>query len=104
MIDLSSIKAIDAHNHGLPLSILRCNDPAGMIDRCTITGMCIPSSNLAGAVAADFVSGLSQTTPFALALIRELAGFLGCDPSLEAVQRSRNERLVADGAGYLRRA
>lgn len=102
MIDLSSIAVIDAHNHGLPLSILRHNDPAGVIDRCTITGMCISSSGLAGAVPADFVSELSQTTPFALALIRDMAGFLDCAPSLEAVQRSRNARLVADGAGYLR--
>lgn len=102
MIDLSSIAAIDAHNHGLPLSILRRNDPSGVIDRCTITGMCIPSSGLAGAVPADFVSGLTQTTPFALALIRDLAEFLGCDASLEAVQHSRNARLAADGTGYLR--
>lgn len=102
MIDLSSIGAIDAHTHALPLSLLSRSDPAGVIDRCTITGMCITSSNLAGAVPADFVSALTQTTPFALALIRDLAGFLGCDPSLESVQRCRNERLVADGPGYLR--
>ena len=102
MIDLSSIGVIDAHNHALPLSIIGGNDPAGLIDRCTITGMCIASSGLAGAVPPDFVSGLSRTTPFALALTRELAGFLGCDPRLESVQRARNERLAADGAGYLR--
>jgi uncharacterized protein len=102
MIDLSSIGIIDAHNHGLPLSLVGRSDPAQLIDRCTITGMCIASSGLAKAVPADFVSRLSQTTPFALALTRELAGFLGCGPQIESVQHARRERLAADGSGYLR--
>lgn len=102
MIDLSSIGVIDAHNHGLPLSLIRQNDPAGLIDRCTITGMCIQSSFLASAVPADFISGLTRKTPFALALVRDLAQFLGCDPLFESVVSARSERLAADGAGYLR--
>jgi len=101
MIDLSSVAIIDAHSHALPLSLIGRNDPAGLIDRCTITGMCIASSNLAGAVPDDFVSGLTRTTPFAMALVRELAGFLGCDPRLETVQRARHDRLETEGAGYL---
>lgn len=101
MIDLSSIGIIDAHNHALPLSLIGGNEPKGLIDRCTITGMCIGSSNLAGAIPADFVSDLSATTPFALALIRELAQFLGCDPNRKSVERARHERLARDGAGYL---
>src|SRR6185503_6292916 len=54
------------------------------------------------AVPPDFVSNLSRTTPFALALIRELAAFLGCEPKLESVQRSRHEKIAADGGAYLR--
>jgi hypothetical protein len=102
MIDLSSAGIIDAHNHALPLGLVARGDPAGLIDRCTITGMCIASSGLAQAVPPDFVSSLSRSTPFALALIRELAGFLGCDPELESVQRARRDRIGADGPAYLR--
>ncbi|MGE3871807.1 MAG: amidohydrolase family protein [Parvibaculaceae bacterium] len=101
MTDLSSIAIIDAHSHALPLSLIARNDPMGLIDRCTITGMCIASSNLAGAVPDDFVSSLTRTTPFALGLVRELAGFLGCEPRLEAVQHARRDRLETEGAGYL---
>ncbi|MGE0008370.1 MAG: amidohydrolase family protein [Parvibaculaceae bacterium] len=102
MIDLSPLAVIDAHNHGLPLDLIGRNDPAGLIDRSTITGMCIQSSFLARAVPADFVASLSRTTPFALALTRELAGFLGCAADPDAVLSARRERLAGEKEGYLR--
>lgn len=102
MFDIEQCPVVDAHSHALPLDIVSTRDPAGLIDRCTITGMCIQSSQFATRIPQSFVGSLTASTPFARRLIREMAKFLDCEADLTSVITARTERLQTFGVQYFR--
>ena len=102
MFEILELPIVDAHSHALPLDIVSVHEPSGLIDRCTITGMCIQSSQFASRVPSAFVGALTTSTPFAKRLIRELATFLDCEPDLTSVLTARHNRLQISGTQYFR--
>lgn len=102
MFDITNCPIVDAHSHALPLDIVSKRDPAELIDRCTITGMCIQSSQFATRIPQSFVGSLTASTPFAKRLIREMALFLNCNADLTSVIAARTKRLQTFGVQYFR--
>ncbi len=68
---------------------------------CTL-GTALLSSGHANHELASFVEELTETTLFGLALRRWLAGYLGCEPTKDAVVAARDAALRADPPGYVR--
>lgn len=100
-IDLSAAPVVDAHCHGFEPQSLLALDPKGWADRITVMGMCLLSSTTADPALEDHVSGLTQSTVFALLARRWLAGWLGCSP--EELPQVRRGALEDDPKGYLSR-
>lgn len=98
-VDLSAAPVVDVHCHGFAADQLLAQDPAGVIDRMTVMGMCFLSSKTADPSLADEVWAMTGQTVFALAARRWLAGYLGC--AQDELARVRHERLSQDPTGYL---
>ena len=102
-IDLRGADVVDAHCHAFRTDDLLSRDPRAFETRCMYLGTALLSSNHANHDLAAFVEELTETTLFGLALRRWLAGFLGCEPTKDAVVEAREAALRADPTGYPRR-
>jgi predicted TIM-barrel fold metal-dependent hydrolase len=101
-VSLADAPVVDVHCHGWRTDELLALDPAGFLDRVTMTGMCLISSGLGGDASAGHLRTLTESTPLALALARRLATRLRCDPDPEALGAARRNAFAADPVGYLR--
>src|SRR5947209_15559734 len=99
MVDLAGVPVVDSHCHPWRNETLLAADPAGFEDRVTVTGTMLGTSGAEGFELRT----LTESTPFALAMRRRLAAFLGCEPTREAVAAARHAALAADAPGYLSR-
>jgi predicted TIM-barrel fold metal-dependent hydrolase len=101
MIDLRDAPVIDTHLHGWRTEELIAAPSGGFAQRVTMLGMCVLTSGGDPATYADALREATATTPLALALLARLAERLGCEPSEEAVEAARLERLRRDPTAYL---
>jgi uncharacterized protein len=101
-VDLTGADVVDAHCHPFRSQDLLDRDPNAFETRCMYLGTALISSNHANHDLAAFVEELTETTLFGLALRRWLAGYLGCEPTKEAVVAARDAALRADPPGYAR--
>jgi predicted TIM-barrel fold metal-dependent hydrolase len=102
-VDLEGVDVVDAHCHPFRSEDLLARDPTAFETRCMYLGTALLSSNHANHDLASFVEELTETTLFGLALRRWLAGFLGCEPTKDAVVAARDAALREDPAGYAHR-
>jgi hypothetical protein len=65
-----------------------------------MAGACFLSSDVADQTQWPFVDGLTDSTVYGLAMRRWLAGYLGCDPTKEAVTAARDAALRSDPVVY----
>lgn len=101
-VDLTGADIIDAHCHPFRSQDLLDRDPRSFETRCMFLGTALISSSHANPEAAAFAEELTETTMFGLALRRWIAGYLGCEPTKEAVVAARDAALRADPPGYVR--
>ncbi len=99
-VDLEGAEVIDAHCHPYRLPELLERDPMTLETRCMFLGTALLSSTQADKGLATFVDELTESTVFGLALRRWLAGYLGCEPTKEAVAKTRDELFRSDPVGY----
>lgn len=102
-VDLSEAEVVDAHCHPYRIEDLLGRDPATFETRCMFLGTALLSSSHATHALAPLVEELTETTLFGLALRRWLAGFLGCEPTKDAVVTARDEAMRPDPVAYARR-
>lgn len=102
-VELRDAEVVDAHCHPFRSDDLLRRDPKAFETRCMYLGTALLSSGHSDHEAASFVEELTETTFFGLALRRWLAGFLGCEPTKDAVVAARDAALRADPPGYARR-
>lgn len=100
-LDFSAAAVVDAHCHGFERKDLVEADPAAWLDRLTLMGMCLGSSNTADKELMHLVPEMTRNTLFTIATRRWLAAFFNCTP--EAVARHRDTALKEDPAGYIKR-
>ena len=100
-ISLAECDILDAHCHPWRLETLLDRDPMGFLDRITMMGMCLISSDLIDEVGEAELRRLTDSTPFARVMQRRLAAFLGCDPDRESLGEARLRRLRDDAPAYL---
>jgi hypothetical protein len=99
-VDLSGAEIVDAHTHPYRLDDLLAKPSAGFDTRLTFLGESFQSSSRMDAALLPLADELTDTTVFAIALVRWLARHLGCEPTREAVTAARDSALRADPAGY----
>ena len=100
-LDFSSAEVVDAHCHGFERKDLLEADPAGWLDRMTLMGMCLGSSDSADKELIHLVPEMTRNTLFTMAARRWLATFFGCPQ--EEVSKHRQAALEKDPAGYIKR-
>ncbi len=99
-VNLADAEVVDDHVHPYRVADLVARDPGGFEARCTFLGTCFMSSSRSDPKTWARVEELSDSSIFALTLRRWLAGYLGCEPTKEAVAAARAEALRADAVGY----
>jgi len=102
-VTLTDAHAVDAHSHGFRLSDLLGRNPAELLDRITMLGACLISSDGLQPDDLPFIHELTDSDPLAMACRLRLSELLGCEPTREAVSAARRQALEADATGYLRR-
>jgi len=102
-VSLTDAPVVDAHSHGFRLSDLLGRSPGELLDRITMLGACLISSDGLQPEDLPLVHELTDSDPLAMACRIRLSELLGCEPTREAVSAARHEALAADGTAYLRR-
>ncbi|MCX6374018.1 MAG: amidohydrolase family protein [Actinobacteria bacterium] len=100
VVDLTGSPVIDDHCHGFRAADLVELDPLGWEDRLTMMGMCFLSSGQTDRTLAGQVTGLRDSTVFALTARRWLAERLGVEPEPQALAAARAAAIGADPEGY----
>jgi len=100
-VDLRGCDILDNHCHGFRSTDLLARDPEGWEDRLTMMGTCVASSGQTDARLLDQVAALRDSTVFTLTARRWLAGYLGVEPTHEAVTGARHAALTADPRSYV---
>ena len=100
-VSLKDCDIIDSHCHPWRLETLLDRDPMGFLDRITMMGMCLISSDLVDEVGEAELRRLTDSTPFARVMQRRLAAFLGCAADRESIGSERVQRLRDDPQRYL---
>ena len=100
IVDLAGSPIIDDHCHGFRAADLVELDPLGWEDRLTMMGMCFLSSGQTDRTLAGQVTGLRDSTVFALTARRWLAERLGVESEPQALAAARATAIGADPAGY----
>jgi hypothetical protein len=99
-VDLSGAEIVDAHTHPYRLEDLRGRPSEGFDTRLTFMGEGFHSSSRMDAGLWPVADALTESTVFAIAVRRWLAGHLGCEPTRVAVTAARSAALAEDAAGY----
>ncbi len=100
-VSLADCDIVDSHCHPWRLETVLDRDPMGFLDRITMMGMCLISSDLVDEVGEAELRRLTDSTPFARVMQRRLAAFLGCEPDRESIGDERLRRLRDDAPRYL---
>lgn len=100
-LDLSDAAVIDAHCHGFDKESLLSADPAGWLDRLTLMGMCLGTSNSVDKKLIKLIPEMTRNTLLALATQRWLAPFFNCTP--EEVAEHRRAAMEKDPEAYIKR-
>ncbi len=101
ILDFRDAAVVDAHCHGFSQKHVLEADPSGWLDRLTLMGMCLGSSNSVDKELIHLVPEMTRSTLLTIAAQRWLAAFFKCTP--EAVPAQRQAALQADPAGYIKR-
>jgi uncharacterized protein len=99
-VDLSRVPIVDAHTHPYRLEDLLAKGSAGFDTRATFLGESFLSSSKIDQALWPIADELTGSTVLGLALVRWLAGHLGCDPTRDAVTAAREAALGDDAAAY----
>ena len=91
-VSLADCDIVDSHCHPWRLETVLDREPAGFLDRVTMMGMCLISSDLVDEVGEAELRRLTDSTPFARLMQRRLAAFLGCEADREPGGRPRCRR------------
>lgn len=105
MIELSDLPVIDVHCHPFgdtgPLTVEQFVDlasfPGGGVEYMAEAGLPVNE-----ALRSELQS-VRRETVYMRYLVRQLARFFGCAPTLEEVVQARNQAVAADYRGYVRR-
>lgn len=100
-VSLAGQPVVDVHCHGWRTEELLELEPAGFLDRITMMGMCLISSELLEPQLDEHLRRLTDSTPLASLMRRRLAARLGVDATREAVGTARLEALRSGGTSYL---
>jgi predicted TIM-barrel fold metal-dependent hydrolase len=100
-LDLSDAAIIDAHCHGFDKESLLAADPGGWLDRLTLMGMCLGTSNSADKELIHLVPEMTRNTLLTLATPRWLAPFFSCTP--REVTEHRRAAMEKDPEAYIKR-
>jgi predicted TIM-barrel fold metal-dependent hydrolase len=91
---LTTAPVVDAHCHGWRSEDKLALDPEGFLDRITLTGSCLTASadgRLLTSSSEEELRILTDTTPFALAMLHRLAERLDVEANREAVSLARHQ-------------
>ncbi|MCG6911435.1 MAG: amidohydrolase family protein [Deltaproteobacteria bacterium] len=99
-LDFSAVPVVDAHCHGFNREDITDADPSGWLDRLTLMGMCLGSSNTADKGLTRLLPEMTNSTLLTSAAKRWLASFFNCEP--EAVPEKRQETLAEDCSAYIK--
>lgn len=99
-VDLSDVQIVDAHVHPYRLDDLISRSSEGFDTRMMFLGEAFASSSRVHESLWPIADSLTDSTVFALAMRRWLAGHLGCEPTRDAVTKARAAALENDAAGY----
>ncbi|HEX2026125.1 MAG TPA: amidohydrolase family protein, partial [Actinomycetota bacterium] len=99
-VDLSGAEVVDAHTHPYRLDELLERGSDGFDTRMTFQGEAFGSSSRLDQRLRPGADALTDSTVLALALRRWLAGYLGCEPTREALTAARDRALRADPVAY----
>jgi predicted TIM-barrel fold metal-dependent hydrolase len=99
-VDLSGAEIVDAHTHPYRLQDLLDRGSEGFDTRAMFLGEAFHSSSRVHDDLWGVADSMTDSTVFAIALRRWLAGHLGCEPTREAVTAARQAALEADAIGY----
>lgn len=100
-LDFNTAAVVDAHCHGFKREDVVRHDPDGWLDRLTLMGMCLGSSNSVDEELNRLVPDMTRNTLFAIAAQRWLAAFFQCTPM--EVTRKRHAEIQKDPSGYISR-
>lgn len=101
-IDLSDVSVVDVHCHPWDDAARLAQDPAGFEDRITMMGMCQLTSGTASQLG-EAIARMTDATPLALTMRRELARLLEVEPTRGALAEARHAAYASAPDTYLRR-
>ena len=103
LVDLTSARVIDAHSHGFRLGDLLARPRGEFLDRVTMLGACLISSDGLAPEDLPLLHELTDSDPLSLACCLRLSELLDCEPTREAVSAERSAVLTREGTTYLMR-
>jgi uncharacterized protein len=101
LVNLSEAHAVDGHCHGWRLTDLLARPPDEFLDRLTMLGACLISSDGLAPGDLPLLHELTDSDPLSMACTLRLAELLGCDPTRGGVSQARREALESGGTSYL---
>jgi uncharacterized protein len=102
-VDLGDAHVVDGHCHGWRLADLLERSPGEFLDRLTMLGACLISSDGLDPADLPLLHELTDSDPLSSACTLRLAEFLGCDPTREGASEARRSALAEGGTSYLQR-
>jgi predicted TIM-barrel fold metal-dependent hydrolase len=101
LVDLGEAKVVDGHCHGWRMAELLERPPGEFLDRLTMLGACLISSDGLDPADLPLLHELTDSDPLSLACTLRLAELLGCDPTREGVSAARRDAFANGGTSYL---
>ncbi len=99
-VDLSGAEIVDAHTHPYRLEDLLAKGSEGFDTRATFLGESFHSSSRLDPKLWPVADAMTDSTVYAIGLVRWLARHLGCEPTREAVTAAREAALQGDAVAY----
>jgi uncharacterized protein len=100
-VDLGDAHVLDGHCHGWRMADLLERPPQEFLDRLTMLGACLISSDGLDPGDLPLLHELTDSDPLSLACTLRLAELLGCDATRESVSEARHAALARRGTEYL---
>jgi uncharacterized protein len=103
MISLQDAHVVDGHSHGFTLARLRERPPEEVLDRITMLGACLISSDGVTPADRELLHELTDSDPLSMACILRLSELLDAPATRADVSEARRRALTEDGTAYLER-
>ncbi|MEP6642097.1 MAG: amidohydrolase family protein, partial [Gaiellales bacterium] len=100
-VDLGDAYVVDGHCHGWRMADLLERPSQEFLDRLTMLGACLISSDGLDPGDLPLLHELTDSDPLSLACTLRLAELLGCDATRRSVSEARHAALASRGSGYL---